>query len=337
MNEQLKQLETLINSANRILITAHIGPDGDSVSSTLLLYKILKLNFPGKDILATMEEQILGLGFLKDIDSISIGPLAKTLSAHKPDLMIILDANTVSRITRQPEEVRQLIKDLAPKLAIIDHHEPVGIEQNDLYINNSSPAVTLDIFEIFIEKLALKKPDGYAQIAITGIYTDTGGFVNRNLNYFKTFEVVPKLIEDGANIEQVANDLSRLSEAGLEIFKRFINNLQLKDGYAYTYLEDELLSKDTNNIEAIKQAADLIRGGFLRNVGSRQWGFTVYRDVLAPRKTYSVSFRAISDAKDVSEIARKLGGGGHKPAAGAKIETETLENAIEAVLQAIGA
>jgi len=336
MEKSLKKLTELIDSCSKILITSHIGPDGDSVSSCLLLSSILTANFPDKTNNISMEEVPYGLSFLPGIKKININPLAETIEDFKPDLLFFLDANNVSRVTRTPAEARDKITIYSPSVIIIDHHEKLDIEQNDLYINDWSPAVTLNIYDIFLEKLSLKKPKGYAQVAMTGIYTDTGGFVNRNLNYAKTFEIVPKLIADGADVETIANELNRISEKGLTVFKEFMNNLKLEDGYTYSFISDITASDSSpEGIEAIKQSADLIRSGFLKNVGQHKWGFIVYKDCLAPGSVYSASFRALTDNKDVSAIARKLGGGGHKPAAGAKFEAASLADAISKVLAAI--
>ncbi|HEU4609275.1 MAG TPA: hypothetical protein VFS31_14255, partial [Chitinophagaceae bacterium] len=144
--------------------------------------KIIRENFPDKTVRHVLEETPRGLDFLEGVKDIIIMPIPDALSEFKPDLIMILDANTVDRITRMPEDARAAIAGSGSKLVIIDHHEPTGVEDNDLYINDFSPAVTFDIFDIFIGRLGLKKPAGYAQLAMTGIYTDTGGFVHRNLN-----------------------------------------------------------------------------------------------------------------------------------------------------------
>jgi len=338
MEKEIKKLEQLVNAAGKIFITSHIGPDGDSVCSSLLLLNILRLNFQNKEVSVVIEEQPYGLNFLEGIEDIKIENLLDSLHDIQPDLIIVLDANTISRVTRQPDAVRSYISENNPTLIIIDHHEPVGIEDNQLYINNMSPAVTLDIYEIFIKKLRLKKPGGYAQAAINGIYTDTGGFVNRNLNYKKTFEVLPDLVDDGANIELVANEINRINDKGLDIFKVFINNLKLADDHVYTFLDDSVLNDgEPSTVEAVKQASDLIRTAFLRNIGNRKWGYIVYRDMLADKRTYSVSFRSVSGVKDVSQIASKLKGGGHKPAAGAKIEAGSVNEALKMINEAIAA
>ncbi|MGH7156884.1 MAG: DHH family phosphoesterase [Candidatus Saccharimonadales bacterium] len=334
MKEQSTKLKKLIESSERILITSHIGSDGDSVSSSLLLYAILRLSYPNKQISVSMEEEPQGLSFLPGLDEVSFGGLADTLNDLKPTLVIILDANNINRVSRQPQIVRDALRALKTKVVIIDHHEPENIESNDLYVNNSSPAVTLDIYEIFIQELGYRKPENYAQIAATGIYTDTGGFINRNPNFQRTFDVIPKLIEDGANLEVISSNINKIDDEGFAVLRELIDNTQFESDYTYSFISDETVAPG-NNLEAIHQAADVFRSQFLRNIDGRSWGFIVYKDILAPASTYSVSFRAISGTKDVAQIALKLGGGGHKPAAGAKFVAYSVQEAIDKVKQAI--
>jgi phosphoesterase RecJ-like protein len=336
--DQVEKLKNLINDAPNILITSHIGPDGDSVSSSLLLCLILKFNYPDKTINVSMEEKPYGLDFLPGIDSIIIDKLQNCLEQLKPDLLFMLDAGFIYRVTRDPDPVNQILGQGSPKLAVIDHHEHLENPIFAAYINNDSPAVTLDIYEIFIEKLGLKKPAGYAQLAMTGIYTDTGGFVNRNLNYHKTFEVVPKLIQDGANIEAISNQLNTIGTGTLEVLKEFMNNLSYYGQFTYSFLSDnfiENLGGDNKDykLESLKSAGDVFRSNYIRNIEGHPMGFIVYRDLLAPTQT--VSFRALAGGTDVAAIAAKLGGGGHKPAAGAKIQAASIGEALQKVKAAI--
>jgi phosphoesterase RecJ-like protein len=332
----MNNLKNVIEAANRILITSHIGPDGDSVSSSILLAKILKTNFDGKAVSVSMEEEAPSLAFIDGYDQIKFGPLADSLNEFKPDLMIVLDANTLKRVTRNAEVSSRSIRETGCKLAVIDHHEPDGKDNSDVYINQQSPAVAQDVYDIFIDQMKLAKPEGYAQIAIVGIYTDTGGFIYRNLDYKKTFDIVAKLLLDGADIETVVNQLNRLSSASLDIVGELIKNTATYSGATYSFIGDDLTNQKSGDlVETIRQGADIYRNVFLRNLDDRTWGFLVYRDLLADEPTYSVSLRALSDSKDVSLIAAALGGGGHKPAAGAKITCSSAEEAIAKVKEAI--
>jgi phosphoesterase RecJ-like protein len=324
MIEELKQL---IEESDTILITSHISPDGDSVSSSLLLYRTLKTNFPNKKITVSMEEQPFGLSFLDGYDDIKFQPLSQAISVEQPDLLFVLDANVLGRLTRQTDTSLG-----STKIVVIDHHEGTPMAAT-LVINNSSPAVTLDIYEIFIEQLALSKPENYAQTALTGIYTDTGGFVHRNLNFNKVFDVVPKLIADGADLEKLVSDLSLISQDGLTVLAELLSNIVYTDGYIYSYISDETARPAKH--EALVQASNSFRNNYIRYVEGRPWGFLVQKDVAVDSNIYSVSFRAQTDAVDVSLIAKQLGGGGHKPAAGAKFAASSIQEALDKVLSAI--
>jgi phosphoesterase RecJ-like protein len=334
----LEQLKQIIKESNSILITSHIGPDGDSVSSSLLLYKILKFNFPDKKITVSMEEAAPRLGFIEGYSEIDFKPLAEALNQHQPDLMIILDAGKVSRLTRAPEPAYEIIRQKSIKTIIIDHHEPQDKDEADLYINQMSPAIAQDIYELFIDTQHLSKPDGYAQIAIVGIYTDTGGFIYQNADYKKTFSIVANLLEDGVNLEEVVNHLNQVSQPALEVLNELISNTKSSADCTYTFLSDDFIAKQDSNsgIEVVREGAELYRSTLVRNIVGRPWGFVIYRDLLADNQTYTVSFRALSGTKNVQDIAVKLGGGGHIPAAGAKIEATSLEEALQAVKDAAG-
>ena len=280
-----------------------------------------------------MEEQPYDLDFLKGYEQLQFKKLGQALSELKPDLLIILDANTISRITRDVAPVKSYLDTNQTSIVIIDHHVDKETDKNDIYINHSNPAVTLDIYEIFIETLGMQKPSGYAQTAITGIYTDTGGFVHRNLNFKKVFDVVPKLISDGADLELTVNKLNKISQQGLGIVGELIKNTKYQDNFTYSFISDETAERAKH--ESLIKAAELFRSQFLRNVKDHPWGFIVYVDTKAQIRTYSVSLRSLTDQKDVSIVAALLGGGGHKPAAGAKILAASVHEATQQALDAV--
>jgi phosphoesterase RecJ-like protein len=327
METELKQF---IDEAKSVLITSHIGPDGDSVASTVLLYKLIKQNHPDMQVFVSMEEPAPYLDFIDGYQDIWFKPLSEAVKLSKPDLLIILDANSLKRVTRSLEEVTQLIDGV--KVAIIDHHEQAGKDDSDLYINLNNPAVSQDIYELFIERLGYKKPEGYAQTAMVGIYTDTGGFIYKNPNYKKTFEVAAQLIEDGANLEIIVNKLNTYSDDSLKVLQELFKNTSSDGNCTYTFLSDEFIEGLSN--ELVREATDIFRSHFLRNIEGRPWGFTLYRDPL-DHSIYSASFRALADTVDVSKVAGLLGGGGHKPAAGAKVKAESVSEALKTVLAAI--
>lgn len=329
-----ENLKLLIEAANAILITSHIGPDADSLCSSLVLEATLKENYNDKKIVVCMEEEYNPLAFLVGYESIQFGILSDNFNKHQPDLLIILDASNLARCSREPESARSYIDEQGAKIAVIDHHEPIEVEPGAVYINQASPAVTQDICEICFDQWKLRKPEAYAQTAMVGLYSDTGGFTYDNPRYKDTFKLAASLIADGASPELAANQLTQYSKDGLAVLNELIKNLNQTKDCTYSYISDEFYSawqRDGRPADAIHEGFDIFLHNFIRNVEGRFWGFTVYPDPKAKEKTYSVSFRSLQGRVDVSALARQLGGGGHKPAAGAKIKAESVGAALEAV------
>jgi phosphoesterase RecJ-like protein len=332
----MNELKELFEKSDNILITSHLGPDPDALCSSVLLYKTLQINYPDKKIAVCLEETITKLEFIDGYKEVSFEPLAAAISRNKPEMLVILDANNLDRCSRKPEEVRQALSALETKIAVVDHHEPEGKEDNtQVFINQKSPACVQDIYQLCFEDMSLKKPDGYAQTTMFGLYADTGGFIYDNPQYQKTFSLVSKLIDDGASIEFVKNTLEQYSAAEIEATGRFFKNLSSHGPFNYSYLDDEFVDYKGWNPEDIKGGGRIFINDFSRNIDGRQAGFCVYRDLLAEGRIYSVSFRAVGGGIDVAKIAAKLGGGGHKASAGTKIKANSVQEAVDAVKSAI--
>lgn len=332
----IEEFKKLVDESGSILITSHLGPDADAVSSVLLLGKTLRTNYPDKNISLGLEEEAAQLDFV-DLSDIKVAPLAGLIRQSQPNLLIILDANNIARCTREPDAVRKELE-AGIKLAIIDHHQPDDKDKSDVYINQGSPAVAQDIYEICFEQMELKRPTDYADLAMLGIYTDTGGFVYDNPRHEKTLAIVSKLIDDGADIEKLDNQLRNYSEDEMLAFAQLVGNIKSVGNCTYSSIDDDFSAKwqaAGKSWTDLKGGCEVFVNDFVRNIGGRTWGFIVYPDLTAPVKTYSVSFRSLGDTKDVSKIAQALGGGGHKPAAGAKVEADSLDEALKIVLDKV--
>jgi phosphoesterase RecJ-like protein len=331
----IDKFKQLIDQAERILITSHISPDPDSISSLLLTGTTLEANFPDKQIVMTAEELLSDLKFLSGYDQIVRQPLEAAVNSHNPDLVIIVDANNFNRCTRgNGDEIAGKLQAAGAKVAIIDHHEPVEVAQNNAYINRSNPAAVQDVYETFFYALKLKKPAGFAQTTMLGIYSDSGGFIYENKQHRQTFKIVDELLEAGVNLEELVNRLHNYSAISVRTLGELAKNLGEYKGFSFSYVGDEFIqqySADSDGFEDIRTAIGLFANDFIRNIDDRQWGFVVSKDIRGGDNLYSVSFRAISNAKDISIIAKQMGGGGHKPAAGAKFQASSVKEAVEKV------
>ncbi len=333
------KLKRLIDDSERILITSHISPDPDAVCSLLLTGTALTLNYPAKQIMMALEEGSDGLSSLDGYDQIKIGPLAARIRSFKPDLVIVVDTSTFNRVSRhEPEQVREDIKNTGAQVAIIDHHEPGNDkEECAVYVNSRAPAAAQEVYETLFNVLKLKKPAGYAQTAMLGLYADSGGFAYIGDSYRQTFDMAAQLMADGASIERINNLLRQYSDGDMKVLAELAANATHDGDHTYSFLRDEFVSEwlKNNSAEDLHDGAAIFINDYTRNVGGREWGFVAYRNVLYGPDMYSCSFRAVAGTKDVSLIAQKLNGGGHKGSAGSKFSAKTIEEALELVKQAI--
>lgn len=330
----IDEFKKLIDQSDKILVTSHISPDPDAFCSTLLLGNTLKLNYPAKKVATSLEELPVGLGFLDGASEVENESLLQKTQTMEPDLLVMLDGNNYDRFSRKNgSELRSLVKEEGIKTVIIDHHELTGKDEVNVFINRHSPATTQDVYQILFNDLKFRKPNGYAQTAMLGFYADTGG-----LTYIKDFDFANQLLADGANIEAARNKLHQYTEADMKAIGALASNTTHGNDYSYSFLTDDFIEQwlASGKSQADLQAStNAFVNEFIRNIEGRSWGFIVYRNSLEGDNVYSISFRALGDTKDVSEIAAKLNGGGHKPAAGAKVQAASVQGAIEAVQQAI--
>lgn len=342
MNEQITKFKQLIDASSKVIITSHISPDPDALASVLLLGTTLKLNFADKQIQMVLEEKPASdLSFLEGYDQVQFKQLLQSVDNFKPNLLIMVDAMNLERCCRNDgQAVREALKTMGTKTAIIDHHEKVDADQADFYYNQDSPACAEDIYDLAFKQLGFNKPHGYAQTTLLGIITDTARFKYNNPQYKATFGIVSELLDSGASIEELENRIQRYNHQQMTVFANLAKNItDSGKGYTYTFIDDDFdLPGQTQEmkISSFKAACEIFTSQFLRNFENNNWGFVVYPDLMAGPGMYAVSLRAVSGGKDVAAIARQLGGGGHKQAAGAKnIQADSVTEAIQKVKQVI--
>ncbi len=325
ISEQLIKFKSLVEQSNKILVTSHISPDPDSICSILLLGTTLELNYPNKHVIMHSEEQPYGLEYLHGYKKLKVQPLKNVL--QDVDLIIVVDAMNFVRISRNDwQEVAEKVKEQGTALAIIDHHEPVGVEDNKVYINQGFPAAAQEVYDICFNKLNLKKPEGYAQTTMVGLYSDTGGFAFLNDRYKDTLNLVSDLLDEGVKVEVIKNQLNQYTEDQMKSLAEAASNISHEQGYSYTFLRDAFVD---NWLTQGKLLVDLQMGlknlcrKFYSNIDGRTIGVTTYKDPRLGENYYSASFRSVGGDPDMSVIAQKFGGGGHKGAAGAKVQAAT--------------
>ncbi len=291
-----------LRDGERFLITTHEGPDGDALGSTLALHQAL--GQLGKDSVMFLAEKEFPLPV-----EYRFLPLQEVFHEAPADLsdrtVIFLDCGNIDRMPVQ------WLRDGKRMLNIDHHHDNTRFADVNLVDVEASSTAEI-IFEI-CKRLGVELTDSIAQSLYVGLITDTGMFMYENTDA-RTHRVAAELIESGVDVNGTFRRLyERVPEAKLKLIARALGRIdrRLNGALSTTYLSAEdyaVTGADETMTEGI---IDFIRGIEGTSVAA------VVRDKPdSQREARKVSLRSTDGSVDVSVIARKEGGGGHRRAAG---------------------
>ncbi|NQT04124.1 MAG: bifunctional oligoribonuclease/PAP phosphatase NrnA [Planctomycetes bacterium] len=307
-NDDFQQAVELINKSSNILLTAHTKPDGDACGCIVAISNVLESL--GKKVKAFMLSQMPDwydflfaqklpvLGDDIDLNQLTDGSLGEF------DLIIIVDTNSLSQL---PEFDRYL-KQNHKHVLIIDHHATAdGLGDVEL-VDSSAAATGLIVYDL-LKYAGWQVNEKIAEALFVAVATDTGWFQFGNTDS-RVHRACSGLIDAGAKpIEIYHNLYQNFSYARFKLTVAMLNTLQLHlDGRFATqhisqrdFEQTGATLKDTENlinecrrISTVETAALLVelKDGRIR---------------CSLRSTGGIN---------VSKIAAKFGGGGHKMAAG---------------------
>jgi len=298
------------------LVTAHVNPDGDAVASLLGMVSLLRAM--GKRCVAVCQDPVPErYRFLPRWGEIQNVEEAR---GHGPfRSVVVLDAGEFDRIG----EVKSLLTDEMPVINI-DHHISNPGFGAGAWVDTTASA-TAEMLHALFRHFKLLPDSDTAMILYVGIMTDTGRFRFSNTSS-RAFATVAALVERGADPAYAAEKVYHNTDIReLKILGNVLQRMQVtEDGrIATSYLTlDE---------------ADADSEGFVDHVASVR-GIEVAALLKQVRKDYfKVSFRSANEI-NVSDIAGVFGGGGHRKAAGARLEgnlEEVRRNVVEACERAL--
>lgn len=301
MNSLNEVLDKLVKF-NRIGITFHTSPDGDSLGSALGLFQILKkLN---KSVYILSKEEVP--------DSFKFLPYSCEIKKdicnvkEDTDCVVVLDCGNTERINAFLD-----LNDRKYFLINIDHHLSNDMYGDLNYVDIKASAVGEIIYNI-LEKVDVELDENIAKCLYTSILTDTGSFKHSNTTKL-THNIAGKLINTGINFT--------------EIHRVIFDNKRFEKIKLYGKVIDTMHLECNNRVCFMKITKDIIENLGLENEDSSDViGFGTKVDtaeviVLIKEKEdgVKVSLRSKS-VVDVRKIAECFGGGGHIRAAGFAFE-----------------
>jgi len=314
MFETLDRVAERLRVGRRFLVIGHIRPDGDDISSVASLVAILRK--AGKTAEGCIADRIPDFFLRLSGDGLTRG--VEELRSYSHDTSITVDASDLSRIG----DAVGLLKGGIPDVTLDHHKTNAGFGMTN-FCDPSYAATAMIVYEIG-ERLVEFDPV-LSEMLLLGIATDTGFFRYSSADE-RVFSYAASLIRHGASI-------TRIAEAVLE--HRTLNEIHLHADMFKTLKisADGRLATAHVTAEMIERngcTEDDTPGlvGQLRSIGGVEVAIMF---IEWPRGMAHISLRS-KNRVDVSEIALRLGGGGHARAAGCSLSDAKLDELMNDVI-----
>lgn len=310
MNKSCQAIKNALKGAKSAIIATHVDPDGDAIGSMLALGMILeRLKFETYYYSADSVPQIYK--FLAGSEKIK----RQVTDFHHFDLGFVVDASDLSRTGDKID-----LKKITAKIINIDHH-PDNTQFGDINCVRRSSCVGELIFDLArFFKIKVDRP--MADCLYTSIITDTGNFRYDNTSV-KTFLIAAELVKAGVNTAELTTHIyDTKTVSAVRISARALANIRFSDDRkaAWTAVTEAMMA------EANAKPEDLI--GIIDAVRSIE-GVEVAVFFREEKGKIKINFRS-KERVNVSEIARRFGGGGHIKASGAVVSGKLEE--VEALV-----
>lgn len=311
MKRFLKEFQTLryvIKNAESILLVAHSRPDPDTAGANAALYEYLIGLGKRVDIVCTDSFP----AFLKGLFCVDFLSLS-SVDTSQYDVIIAADSVDRGFHTIAPKLSEQQVS------VLIDHHPDLGVAGDVEMID----AKLSSACEIVFEYLQFAHAAVTARIAtalLSGILFDTGCF-QHSCTSPRVMEIASELVRRGAVLEKIRQtifdkqSISALKLWGVAFQKAKMNP---KNGMLATVVTKQDVETCGASVEDIYQVASILSA-----VPETRFSL-----VLSEREEglLRVSMRAMDgQGVDVSSIAQRFGGGGHRLASGFEIRGKVVE------------
>ena len=300
------------------MITSHIRPDGDGLGSGLALYWMLQSL--GKDATVVLRDRVP--------PAYSVLP-GSDLVLVQPDVELLYDAAFVIECS---DVERPGLPGLRNQFVVnIDHHSTTVPFGDVNWIDSTAAAVGEMIYNL-CKALGVEVTKEIAECIYTALLTDTGSFHFSNTTE-RTLKIASELVRRGvepARISQAlfySNPFSKIRLLGI-----VLSSIERDESgrIAWVIMDRDMMYE----ADASEEDSDGIVNHAL-SIGEVE--AVAFFKELSPR-AYRVSLRS-KGKNNVAKVAELFGGGGHRNAAGCRVEgdlEDVKRRVIEGLQNAIG-
>jgi phosphoesterase RecJ-like protein len=291
------QLLQAIHETERFLLTTHERPDGDAIGSLAAMQ--LVLSAIGKDSLAFVAADEFPLPYEYRFIRLE-GLVTEPPEDLCERVLVFLDCGNIDRTSADQ------LKHEDHRILNIDHHHDNTRFGTINHVDGTASCTAEMVWDLMNE-LGVELTPAIGEALYVGLVTDTGRFMYDNTGP-RAHEMAAELLEGGVDGHGIFRRLYEgMPQGKLELLARGLTHVKRYDGGLLT------VSHLTLEDYRVTGADESYYEGIVDHLAVA----ALVRDLLTgetPRR--KVSLRATDGRVDVSRIARSLGGGGHRRAAG---------------------
>lgn len=295
------QIYDRLKRARAIVLVTHQNADGDTLGSACALFEHLE-KIGLKTEIFCLTPLSPKLAFLPHSEKLRTDP--EVFVNPDLDTIIVLDSGDL-----QYAGVHNFIKDHPAEIINIDHHH-TNQKYGHYNLVISTASSTAEVVYHFLRQVQADISHRMATALLTGIITDTDNFTNSATND-TAMAAAGDLIRRGGNLNMINEHVVRNKSINLlhlwgEVLNRLKKHVELDMVYTY------ITQKDLTTHKISESDSEGI-ANFLNNLDEGKMALILKETQDGKIKG---SFRTTKDDVDVSALAKKMGGGGHKKAAG---------------------
>lgn len=309
----LSQVVELIENKHVFGITTHVRPDGDGVGSSLGLCWLLKslgksAEVIVRDTIPVSYQELPGAGEIRKVSEVD----------KEYDAIFVIECSDISRPG---------IENLEKAFTVnIDHHTTSDYFGSINWIDATASAVGEMIYNL-CKAIGGRITREIAECIYLALVTDTGSFHFPNTTE-RTLKVASELVKVGVKPAQISEAVyNSYPWSRVALMSRVLSTVKRDPSGRVAWMRQSL---------EMSEGVDAVEGdnsGFVNiPLTAKEIEAVVYMRETKPN-AYRVSLRSKGDI-NVARIAERFGGGGHKNAAGCRVEGDwnEWENRIVAAM-----
>ncbi len=330
--EECRQLHSLIDHSDTIVLCCHTNPDGDAIGALLGLGNALQQM--GKEPLMVAPDQYPDyLHWMPNTERIVRYDKRKEYVDNVlkiADLLICLDFNTLSRT----DTMEQALRTTRAKTVLIDHHLNPDVD-GVVIVSRPEASSTCELVFRVVWQLGIFEQLGkhFAGPIYCGMMTDTGAFTY-NSNTPDVYFIIGQLLTKHINKDKIYRCVyHNYSEHRIRLVGHVLCNTLVVDN-AHHAAFYTLSREDLRRYHYVKGDAEGLVNMPLQIKGLKL--SISLREDTERNNLIWVSLRSVDEFPCNEMAARFFNGGGHLNASGGRVNG-TMDDAVRTVKEAIKA